>query len=90
MSIDMRDKAAVQKRLWDDIEASRFGMLGVQGPATHLTPMTAFAERESHTIWFYTSETSDLAKAAGTGETASFVVMAKDQNLQACVRGGRL
>ncbi len=87
MSLDMRDKAAVQKRLWDDIDASRFGMLGAESAAIHLTPMTAFAERESGKIWFFTSKDSELAKASESGVAATFVVMTKDQDLQACIRG---
>lgn len=87
MSLDMRDKAAVQKRLWDDIETSGFGMLGAQGAAIRLTPMAAFAEREAEKIWFFTSKESELAKASESGVAASFVVMTKDQDLQACLRG---
>jgi general stress protein 26 len=87
MSLDMRDKAAVQKRLWDDIEASRFGMLGAHGEPMQLTPMTAFGERESGKIWFFTSKESELAKASRLGVAASFVIITKDQKLQACVRG---
>jgi general stress protein 26 len=79
----MRDKAAVQKKLWDDIEESRFGMLGAADPAIHLTPMTAFAERESGKIWFFTSKDSELAQASERTVPASFVVMTKDQTLQA-------
>jgi general stress protein 26 len=83
----MHDKAAVQKRLWDDIETSRFGMLGAQSADIRLTPMTAFAERETAKIWFFTSRESELAKASEAGVPASFVVMTKDQDLQACLRG---
>lgn len=87
MSLDMRDTAAVRKRLWDDIDASRFGMLSADSAAIHATPMTAFAERECRQIWFFTSKDSELAKASEDGLAASFVVMTKDQDLQACVRG---
>ncbi len=87
MSVDMRDKAAVQKRLWDDIEATHVGMLGAHGAPVHLAPMTAFAEREAGKLWFFTSHDTDLAKTAEHGAAASFVVMTKDQDLQACIRG---
>lgn len=87
MSLDINDKAAVQKRLWDEIEASSFGMLGANGVSMRLTPMTAFAERETGKIWFFTSKESELSAAAKNSVAASFVFMAKDQHLQACLRG---
>jgi general stress protein 26 len=90
MTIDIRDKAAVERRLWDDLEKTRFGMLGVDGPSgRHFAPMTAFVERESGKVWFFTSNETELAKAAQAGAAAMFIVMAKDQELQACI-GGQL
>lgn len=87
MSVDINDKAAVQKRLWDDIEENRFGMLGAHGRPLRLAPMTAYAERETGKIWFFTNRETELAQEAISGVQASFVVMSKDQDLQACVRG---
>jgi general stress protein 26 len=80
----------VEAKLWKEIEKGRFGMLGlVGGQAGHFQPMTAFVEPEGGLIWFFTSITSDLARKAGDGGKAMFVVQAKDQDLQACI-GGRL
>jgi general stress protein 26 len=88
MTIDIRDKAAVERRLWEDVEKVRFGMLGVLGlPGRPFAPMTAFAEPESGRIWFYTSDQTDLARAAQSGVAAMFIVMTRDQELQACIRG---
>lgn len=36
MSLHLRDRAAVQKRLWDEVEASRVAMLGIQGYTSQL------------------------------------------------------
>ena len=81
MSIDIHDKAAVEERLWSDLEKNRFGMLGAVGlPIRHFSPMTAFAEPESGKIWFYTSK--ELY-----GAPAMFILMTKDQQLQACIGG---
>jgi general stress protein 26 len=87
MSLDTNDKAAVEKRLWDDMEENHFGMLGATDASGHFVPMTAHPERESRKIWFFTSIDSDLAVAAERGVAAAFLVLAKDQTLQACVRG---
>ncbi|MGI8839564.1 MAG: pyridoxamine 5'-phosphate oxidase family protein [Caulobacteraceae bacterium] len=87
MTIDINDKAAVEKAMWSEIEESRFGMLAPAGSDEHFQPMTAFAEPESGKLWFYTRADSDLALAAGSGTSALFVFMAKDQKMQASIRG---
>jgi general stress protein 26 len=88
MSVDIKDKAEVEKRLWLEIEQNRAGMLGAMGPAgQHFAPMTAFAEPETGKIWFFTSLDTELAQAAEAGTAAVFILMAKNQTLQACVRG---
>jgi general stress protein 26 len=88
MTIDMNDKAEVEKRLWAELDHNRFGMLGSTANAGgHFNPMTAYAEPESGTIWFYTSKDTDLARAADGGVGATFIVMAKDQDFQACIAG---
>jgi general stress protein 26 len=90
MTTDINDKAAVEKRLWDELEGSRFGMLGVaEPPMSHFAPMTAFVERESGKLWFFTSRETHLAQSAQSGVQVMFVVMAKDHEMQACI-GGRL
>jgi general stress protein 26 len=88
MKVDIKDPADVEKRLWAEMEQSRFGMLGATREGSrHFNPMTAYAEPESNTIWFYTHKTTDLAKAAEGGAEAMFIVMAKDQDFQACIAG---
>ena len=88
MTTDIRDRAAVEKELWRELERSRCGMLGAEHVLRgHFVPMTAFAEPESGKIWFYTNRSSDLAGAGERGAPAVFIVMAKDQELQACIRG---
>ncbi len=87
MTTDINDKAAVEKALWDEIEASRFGMLAQVGSGEHFRPMTAFAESESGKLWFYTRADSDLAASVGTGAPALFVFISKDQKMQASIRG---
>jgi general stress protein 26 len=88
MTTDIHDKAAVEKKLWAEIEDTRFGMLAPVGPISdHFQPMTAFAEPESGKLWFFTRTDSDIAISADAGCEAMFVFMAKDRSLQASVRG---
>lgn len=86
MTIDINDKAAVEKALWSEIEESRFGMLALAA-GEHFRPMTAFAEPESGRLWFYARSDGELAGAIGDGAPALFVFMSKDQKLQASIRG---
>ena len=82
------DRAELEVRLWEEIEKSRFGMLGVAGGSPrHLQPMTAYADREAGALWFFSKTTTDLAREAAGGHDAMFCVMAKDQDFQACVGG---
>ena len=47
----------LEKRLWDEVDENRFGMLGVVGgQPKHLQPMTMFADKNAGKIWFYTNK----------------------------------
>lgn len=81
------DQASAETLLWDAIEKERTGMLGLMGADQHFQPMTAFLERDSRQIWFFTYRDTDLAQATAEGGHAMFVLQQKD--LQACI-GGRL
>ena len=88
MTTDLRDKAAVERKLWSEIEETRVGMLATVEPTQdHFQPMTAFCEPESGRIWFYTRSDSDIAVAAEGGAEALFVFVSRDRELQASLRG---
>ena len=87
MSIDPNDKAAVEKRLWKELDDTRFGMLGLVGSHQHFQPMTAFCEPETSQVWFFTKDDTDLAKAVSGGAEAMLILQAKDQDFQACIGG---
>lgn len=86
MTIDMNDRVAVERKLWDDIERHQVGMLGLVSSAPRrLQPMTAFVEREREQIWFFSRTNTALAQALTAGREATFVFQHKD--LQACILG---
>ncbi|HEY8617235.1 pyridoxamine 5'-phosphate oxidase family protein [Phenylobacterium sp.] len=86
MAYHDHDPAAVEARLWKAIEDGRTGMLGLMRDDQHFQPMTAFVERDSGQIWFFTYKDTDLAQAvAAQGGHAMFVFQGKD--LQACIGG---
>jgi general stress protein 26 len=85
--MDTNDRAAVETRLWDDIEKRQTGMLGIVGSAPqHFQPMTAFLERGESRIWFFTYKDTDLAEATAEGAQAMFVVQ-DERKLYACIGG---
>ena len=84
MSIDMNDRAAVERKLWDDIERHQTGMLGLaDGPI--LQPMTAFVEREGERLWFFARTDTALTRRIGEGAEGLFVFQQRD--LQAAITG---
>lgn len=75
----------VQDRLWSAIEHHNTGMLGLLGDRHHFQPMTAFVERDTNTLWFFTKNDTDLAQSIHAGADAAFIF--EDRKLQACIDG---
>jgi general stress protein 26 len=89
MSTDIKDTSAVRERLYKEVDDARFGMLGVIGAPVqhHFNPMACYPDKETGRIWFFTKKGTDLARDAGAGESAMFIVTSKDQEFQACIGG---
>lgn len=86
MSMDMNDPAAVERRLWDDIERHQIGMLSLVGRNDHhAQPMTAFVERDGGELWFFTRADTAMARAIAEGVPGLFTFLHKE--LQASVSG---
>jgi general stress protein 26 len=84
---DVNDDTA-ERRLWKEVEDTRFGMLGLADARQHFQPMTAFAEPAEGAIWFFTRNDTDLATTVAQGEDqAMFVIQSKDQDFQGCIGG---
>jgi general stress protein 26 len=83
---DKLTNAEVQDRLWKAIDDDHTGMLGLTHDNHHFQPMTAFVERDTNTLWFFTRNETDLAQAvASGGADAAFMFL--DRKLQACIDG---
>jgi len=86
MNIDMKDRVAVERKLWDEIERHQVGMLGLTNATSRrMQPMTAFVEREREQIWFFTRTDTELARQLVDTREATFVFQHKD--LCACIAG---
>jgi general stress protein 26 len=84
----MADKLSnedLKDRLWKAIDDDHTGMLGLTHDNHHFQPMTAFVERDTDTLWFFTKSDTDLAQAVAAGADAAFIFL--DKKLQACVDG---
>lgn len=78
-------RTEAQDRLWDAVEKHQIGMLGLVGDGHHFQPMTAFLERETNQLWFFTYDDTDLARSAQGGGTAAFIFQTRE--VQACIDG---
>jgi general stress protein 26 len=77
--------AEVEERLWKTIDSGQHtGMLGLAGGG-RFQPMTAFVERETNQIWFFTRADTEIAEAAARGAEAAFIV--QSHNLWASIDG---
>jgi general stress protein 26 len=84
MSDKTRTQAEVAEKLWEAIERHKTGMLGVTGDSHHFQPMTAFAEPETNTIWFFAPRDTDIV-AAADGSDAMFHFQSRE--VYACIDG---
>ena len=80
--------AEAEQHFWDSLKKSNTGLLGLDQPGYHAQPMTAYREEETGTIWFFTLDTTDLAKDIANGGTKGmFTYGSKDQHVWACFHG---
>lgn len=85
MSDHSHTPAEVEEKLWKAIEHHRTGMLGLTESHQHFQPMTAFAEPESQTVWFFAPADGDITTAAGSGAEAMFHFQSRE--VYACMDG---
>ena len=77
MSHHTLSETEIRDRLWTAIDHERTGILGLARDAAQLQPMTAFVERETSRIWFFTYRDSDLAQAVDAAAQGVFVFQGK-------------
>jgi len=84
-------QAEAEEKLWEALEDTRTGMLGiVGGEPQHFQPMTGFEDREGGALWFFTRDDTDLARdVEAGGAEAMYTLVTKKTDLYACL-GGRL
>lgn len=87
MSTDIKNDAEAEERLWKEVEADHGTvMLGAHThPMQHFQPMTAFHEKDTGQVWFFTRTDTDLAQSIQEGKSAMMVV--QRTKFQACVGG---
>lgn len=89
MSLLSKAKTDPAETLFDLLGDVRFGMLGPSSETGHMQPMTHFADKAGSTLWFITSQKTDLARAVqADGERRlHHCVIGPDQNYFACLMG---
>ena len=76
-----------REQLFDELARVRAGMLGVNGGAWGLAPMSPQIERENWKIFFYTKRSSHLVASVGLGGQAQFCLVGKDHDYYAFLTG---
>lgn len=87
----MSDDREIEEKFWSELKSSPFVMLGVEGRRDGATqPMTAIFEdqdRDSGTLWFFTANDHDLARAIAQSNRAIASFASKGHDLFASLRG---
>lgn len=74
-------------QLFDELDATLAGMLGLPGSGQHHQPMTHRLDREASALVFITSRDTDLSRAIGQGREADYVLVGRNHDLHASLRG---
>ncbi|RYH07715.1 pyridoxamine 5'-phosphate oxidase family protein [Tropicimonas sp. IMCC6043] len=70
-----------EKAVLDALDATRAGMLHVEGSDLHPQPMTHHLDRVGGQLWFIADRYTDLVGAVGQGAEARFTVTTKAQDI---------
>ncbi len=80
-------RADARSTLFEQLDESRVGMLGVVDSDQHMQPMTHYTDPDTGQLWFITSTDTDLVRAVGLGARAHHCVMSPDGGFYACLSG---
>ncbi len=86
----MADAAQIEAKLWKELRASPFVMLGLDGARDgHSAPMTAFFDDEHGPLWFFTTDNglAQTVRESTSGHAAIASYVAKGHDLFACFHG---
>lgn len=82
------DGGELLARLWQELRATRTGMLGLAGEnEAHSQPMTAHFEGEHGPLWFYARKDALLTQELESARAAVFHYVGGGHKLFACVHG---
>jgi general stress protein 26 len=87
MADDKITPAEAEREFWKHLSDGTTVMLGINDPDQHTQPMTAFAEPENHAVFFFTRDDLDLARETGAGKDTRLILMSKDREVYADIRG---
>lgn len=79
--------AEVEVRLWQALDDTKVGMLGVASQPPRLQPMTAFCDPKGNLVWFFASRSADLTHMVGDGAPGVFTLVPDDHEIHACLTG---
>ena len=87
MTKDAPTPADAVKEFWKHLSNGTTVMLGINDADTFSQPMTAFAEEENNALWFFTRDDTGIVGEVMSRNDARMVMMSKDREVYADVRG---
>lgn len=87
MSMVDKVRADARTALFDVLDETRAGMLGLKNADQHMQPMTHHADRDTAELWFITSADTDLVRTMGQGGKAHYCLTKGDGTFYACLTG---
>ncbi len=86
MTSEMDRENRLEEKFWDELRASPFLMLGLQGvDDAHTRPMTA--QLDGRDIWFFARRSEELVKGLARPKRAVATFASKGHDLFACIHG---
>ena len=84
----MTSDADIERKFWDELKASPFLMLGIDGERGAATqPMTAYYDGDRAPLWFFTANDHDLVRALDGNDRAIAAFASKGHDIFASIRG---
>jgi general stress protein 26 len=82
-----QDRNAIRERLFDALDETRVGMLGIDDSGQHMQPMTHFLDRDDDSLWFISGTDTDLVRTLSSGARRAHFTLQDKGELYACLSG---
>lgn len=82
-----QDTTEIRERLFDALDDTRVGMLGIDDSGQHMQPMTHFLDRDDSCMHFISATDTDLVRSLADGPRRAHFTLQDKGELYACIDG---